>query len=449
MARREISRVGGFVHDIETVASLSDEPNNIRLLSDRSLYILQNLSLEDITFLSRYGEILTGGFYLPVTAGSSEESDVMDAVNLIRRDLNSMAVEALLECICAATNALVELGVLGGQDIEAAPSDGDVPVGPDEQFPDQESYFVAKCNASNAIYDTVLATVQWLEANNIDLLGGLLGGMTTALAMAFLISGPVGWAVTLAGVTVTGITTYLISQAIDFSDLEDALVDVHDELVLSLFNASNTITAENSFITEIAASSEPTTGIERDLVRLMLSSDLLNLLFDPRQDVGVYQSPSPVDCGSALLQVWSFVASGEGWTFRDDSTGTYTASGLWSSGKEAWEITIVGLGTPTGTYAQGTIYITGLSIAIPAGGSIQMDHSATGDDVISWRFIKAVFSDVTEQQSTAPSTSTAGTIVMTVPTAKTISELEISFGRNWATAFNTTRDVQEVRVVGT
>ncbi len=449
MARREISRVGGFVHDVNTVASLSDEPNNIRLLSDRSLYILQNLSLEDVTFLSRYGEILANGFYLPVTAGSPEESDVVDAVDLIRRDLNSMAVEALLECICAATNALVELGVLGGQDIEVAPSDGEVQVGPDEQFPDQESYFDAKCNASNAIYDTVLATVQWLEANNIDLLGGLLGGMTTALAMALLISGPVGWAVTLAGVTVTGITTYLISQTIDFSDLEDALVDVHDELVLSLFNASNTLTAENSFIAEIAASSEPTTAIERDLVRLMLSSDLLNLLFSPRQDVGVYQSPSPVDCGAAVLQVWSFIASGEGWTFRDDSTGTYTASGLWSSGKEAWEITIVGLGTPTGTYAQGTIYITGLSIAIPAGGSVQMDHSATGDDVISWRFIKAVFSDVTEQQSTAPSTSTAGTIVMTVPTAKTINELEISFGRNWATAFNTTRDVQEVRVVGT
>ena len=232
MARREISKVGGFVHDINTVSSLSDEPNNMRLLSDRSLYILQNLSLEDVTFLSRYGEILAGDLYLPVTAGSSEEGDVEDAVDLIRRDLNSMAVEQLLDCICQATTELVKLGVLAGQKVEVAASDGEVDVGPDEQFPDQESYLVAKCNAANAIYDTVLGTVQWLETNNIDLLGGVLGGMTTALAMGLLISGPVGWAVTLAAVTITGITTYLISNVIDFADLEAALIDVHDELVL-------------------------------------------------------------------------------------------------------------------------------------------------------------------------------------------------------------------------
>ncbi len=449
MARREISRVGGFVHDVNTVASLSDEPNNIRLLSDRSLYILQNLSLEDVTFLSRYGEILTDGFYLPVTSGSPEESDVVDAVDLIRRDLNSMAVEALLECVCAGINALVELGVLGGQDIEVAPSDGQVDVGPDEQFPDQESYFDAKCNASNAIYDTVLATVQWLEVNNIDLLGGLLGGMTTALAMALLISGPVGWAVTLAGVTVTGITTFLISEAIDFSDLEDALVDVHEELVLSLFNASNTLVAEDNFIAAIAASSEPTTGIERDLVRLLLSSDLLNLLFDPRQDVGVYESPSPIDCGAGLLQVWSFVASGEGWTFRDDSDGTYSASGLWlSGGEEAWEVSIVGLGTPPGPKAKGTIYIDGLAIAVPAGSSVQLDFGAGSGGLKHDKHIRVVFSDVTELEVSVLG-QPAGTLVLTIPTAKTIAEIECFTQRNEGIPFNTSIDFNEVRVVGT
>lgn len=449
MARREISKVGGFVHDINTVSSLSDEPNNMRLLSDRSLYILQNLSLEDVTFLSRYGEILAGDLYLPVTAGSSEEGDVEDAVDLIRRDLNSMAVEQLLDCICQATTELVKLGVLAGQKVEVAASDGEVDVGPDEQFPDQESYLVAKCNAANAIYDTVLGTVQWLETNNIDLLGGVLGGMTTALAMGLLISGPVGWAVTLAAVTITGITTYLISNVIDFADLEAALIDVHDELVLSLFNASNTITARSAFMAEIAASSEPTTAAERDLVGLMLSSDLLNLLFTPRQDVGVYQSPSPVDCGSALLQVWSFVASGEGWSFRDDSTGAYSASGVWYSPNEAWQMNLIGPGTGTGPRAEGTILITGLSIAVPAGSSVQMDHSATSDGVKGSRKVKVIFSDLTSEEVQPASTAAASTVVLTLPDAKTIAEIEISLGRNWQFAFNITRDVEEVRVIGT
>jgi len=449
VARRLMSKVGGFVHDISTVASLSDEPNNIRLLSDRSLYILQNLSLEDITFLSRYGEILTGGFYLPVVAGTSEEADVQDAVDLIRRDLNSMAVEALLECICAATNALVELGVLAGSKVETAPSDGEISVGPDEQFPDQESYYIAKCNASNAIYDTVLATVQWLEVNNIDLLGGLLGGMTTALGLGLLISGPVGWAVTLAAVTITGITTYLISQAVDFADLEAALVDVHEELVLSLFNASNTLVAKSSFMAAIAASSEPTTGVERDLVGLMLSSDMLNLLFDPRQDVGDYQSPSPVNCGSGLLQVWSFVASGEGWAFRDDSDGTYSASGEWlSGGEEAWEITLVGVGGPNPTKAKGVIYINSLSIAAVAGGSVQMDFGPLSSGPSSSKHIKVVYSDLSEYEASVPGQG-AGTVVLSLTDPGTIETIEVWVQRAWSTSFTMTMEIQEVRVMGT
>lgn len=448
MARRLLSRQGGFVHDIDAVTALSDEPDNIRLLSDRSLYILQNLSQEDITFLSRYGQMEGGDFYLPVLAGTAEEGDVIDAVDLIRRDLNSMSVEQLLECICETLGTMSEQGTSEGQDIESPPSDGEVSVGPDEQFPDQESYFDAKCNASNAIFDTILAKVQWLKANNVDLIAGVLGGVTTAIALGLLLSGPVGWAIELAAVTVTGMASYLIKHAIELGDIEDALNDVHDELVLALFNSSDTNTARSSFLAELAASSESTTSIDRGLISLMLSNDLLNLLFDPREDVASYVSPSPVDCGAALLQVWSFVASGEGWSFRDDSTGAYSASGVWNSGNEAWTITIVGPGTPPGPIALGTILITGLSIAIPAGGSIQFDHGATGDSVIASRKVKAIFSDVTEQEFSATATYTAGTVVMTVPTAKTIAEIEISIGRNWTIPFNTTRDVQEVRVIG-
>lgn len=449
MARRLISRMGGFVHDIDTVASLSSEPNNIRLLSDRSLYILQNLSLEDVTFLSRYGEILTGGFYLPVVAGSPEEASVQDAVDLIRRDLNSMGVELLLECICQATSALVELGVLAGQKVENEPSNGEVPIGPDEQFQDQASYFVAKCNAANAIYDTVLATVQWLDTNNIDLIAGALGGMTTALAMGLLISGPVGWAVTLAAVTVTGLTTYLISQAVNFSDLEAAIVDVHAEMVLSLFNASNTLTAKDSFISEIAGSSEPTTAAERDLVRLMLSSDMLNLLFTPRQDVGVYQSPSGVDCGSAILASWTFPTGVEGWSFRDDSAGASSASGVWDATDLALEVTMNNAGGGSKPIAKGTWLKTGLAIAVPINSSVQFDYGPSSDGIKQGGHIKIVYDDASESNKTLDIGIMAGTLIITLPTAKTIEEIECSLSRTTSSVNSHTGDILEVRVIGT
>lgn len=448
MARRLLSRQGGFVHDINTVAALSDEPNNIRLLSDRSLYILQNLSQEEVTFLSRYGTLETGDFYLPVLAGTPDASVVEDAIDLVRRDLNSMAIDELLECICEGLGNLVQLGESEGQDIASPQSDGEVSVGEGEQFPDQESYFDAKCRVSNAIYDTVLGMVAWLQNNNVDLLAGIFGGVTSGLIVGLLGAGPVGWAVVFVGSVVAGMAGYLVRYSLSFTDLEDALEDVHDECVLALYNAADTLTAESEFLTAVENSAVSTTPLERGVIALILTSDVLNQLFNPREDVASYESPDPVDCGSALLQLWSFVASGESWSFRDDSTGSYSASGVWNSGAEAWRVTIVGLGTGTGPSALGTILITGLSIAVPAGGSIQFDHSATGDGVKAFRMIKAIFSDLSEQQYSAPSTATAGTAVMTFAADKTLAEIEISTGRNWAIPFNTTRDIEEVRVFG-
>jgi hypothetical protein len=448
MARRLMSRVGGFVHDIDVVASLSDEPNNIRLLSDRSLYILQNLSLEDITFLSRYGEILEDGFYLPVVGGAPEQADVESAVDLIRRDLNSMGVEQLLECMCETNTALLEQAILAGSSAEAVSSDGEVSTGPDEQFPDQASYFDAKCNVANAIFDTILGMIDWLDDNDVDLLAGLFGGVTSGLLVGLALAGPVGWAWALAGALITSIAGYLVRLTVNFSDLSAALNDTHDECVLSLYNASNAAVAKTSFIDEVEAGTPAITSVESALLGMLLASDLTNNLFSPRDDITAYASPSPVDCGAALLQVWSFVASGEGWSFRDDSTGAYTAAGVWNSGAQAWRMTLTGPGTGTGPRAKGTILITGLSIAVPAGGSVQFDHSATSDSVVGSRRIKAIFSDVTEQEFTATSTATAGTAVMTLVAAKTIAELEISLGRNWSSPFTMTRDVEEVRVVG-
>lgn len=448
MARRKISKVGGFVHDINTVASLSDEPDNIRLLSDRSLYILQNLSSEDITFLSRYGEILTDGFYLPVTAGSSEVSDVEDAVNLIRRDLNSMGVEQLLECICSTNTTLVEQGVIGGSVVGQIASDGEIVVGPDEQFPDQASYFDAKCNVANAIFDTILGMVDWLDNNDVDLLAGLFGGVTSGLLVAIAISGPMGWAWAVVGGLITGVAGYIVRLTVNFSDLSSALGDTHQECVMGLYNATNSGAAKVNFLSAVEAGSPAITSTESGLLGMLLGTDLLNNLFSPREDIVSYSSPSPIDCGDNLLQVWSFEASGEGWTFRDDSDGTYSASGLWlSGGEEAWETTLVGLGTDAGPKAKGTIYIDGLSLSGQVGGSVQMDFGALSSGPSSSKHIKVIYGDLSEYEVSVPGTD-AGTVVLSLTVAGTIETIETWVQRNWGTAFTVSMEFKEVRVFG-
>ena len=448
MARRQISRVNGFVHDIDVVASLSSEQNNIRLLSDRSLYILQNLSSEDVTFLSRYGEILTGGFYLPVVAGSPEEADVVGAVDLIRRDLNDMSVEELLECICATNTALVEQGTLAGSAVAEVASDGDVTVGPGEQFPDQKSYFDAKCNTANAIFDTILGMVDWLDDNDVDLLAGLFGGVTSGLLVAIAITGPMGWAWAVVGGLVTGIAGYLVRLTVNFSDLSAALGDTQDECVLALYNASDTSTAAAGFLAAAEAGSPAITSVESGLLGMFLVSDLLNNLFAPREDISQYVSPSPVDCGAAVLQVWSFEASGEAWAFRDDSDGTYSASGLWlSGGEEAWETTLVGLGTGPGPKAKGTIYIDGLSLAAQIGGSVQVDFGALSGGPSSSKHVKVIYGDLSEYEASVPGTG-AGTVVLSLTVAGTIETIETWVQRNWENAFTFSMEFEEVRVFG-
>lgn len=449
MARRSIAKIQGFVHDIETVASLSDEPNNIRLLSDRSLYILQNLSSEDITFLSRYGEILTNGFYLPVTAGSPEESDVVDAVDLMRRDLNSMGVEQLLECICAANSALVEQAALAGQAVGEIASNGEVAVGPDEQFPDQSSYFDAKCNVSNAIFDTILGMVDWLDDNDVDLIAGLFGGVTTGLLVGIAISGPMGWAWALVGALVSGMAGYIIKLAVNFSDLSAALSDTHDECVLGLFNASDAGAAKANFIEAVEAGTPTITSVESGFLGILLVSDLINNLFAPRGDIVLYASPDPVDCGGALLASWTYPTDAEGWTFRDDSEGASSASGVYNAAEQALQVTKVNAGGGGRPLSKGTWLETGLSIVVPAGSSVQMDYAGTSDFIAQGGYIKVIYSDVSETNRVLDLGATAGTMVMTLPDAKTITDIECSLSRATSAANTHTSDILEVRVYGT
>jgi len=394
-----------------------------------------------------------GDFYLPVVTGDPEEADVIDVVNLIRRDLNDMAVEGLLECICQAISLLAELSqaqadkeAAAGTASDVPPSDGSISVGPEERFPTQEAYYDAKCNASNGIYDTVLAAIDWLDSNNIDLLAGEWGGLTAGLITALASAGPIGWGTILVASAVAGMTSLLIRYALDFEDISDALGEQHDEIVKAMYNAGNTLQAEDGFLTELGNAATATTAVEKQFVGFMLSNTVLNELFDIGETVVSYASPSPVVCGT-FLQRWQFVASGEGWAFRDDSDSPYSASGAWNSGTEAWRVNLVGPGTPVGPAAIGRIYITGLAVAVTVGNSVQFDHGAASDGVNTGRDIRVIFSDASEQYFVGPPSSGAGTLVLSIDATKTISEIEIGALRNWGFAFNIYRDITEVRIV--
>lgn len=233
----------------------------------------------------------------------NKKSGVILDVQPVARDIfESMSMACLddvvtaLNCICEQITLVGEKSGTVEQEVDDPASGGEISVGPGEQFPDLSAYEVAKCNAANGIYDTILESVQWLVANNVDLLAGIFGGVTSGLLLGLLLAGPVGWAVALAGSVLGAMAGYLVRFAVNFTDLESAMGEVHEEAVEALFTSQNSIDARNAFVATIEAATTPITPVESGLLEIMLSFEMLNNLFEPRSDLAEYISPDPIDC---------------------------------------------------------------------------------------------------------------------------------------------------------
>ena len=318
--------------------------------------------------------------------------------------------------------------------------------GIDDKYPTAEDFFDARCNASNGVYDTILGAVTWLDDNSVDWKAGLFGGLTTGLIFGLLGAGPAGWAIVVAGTIVTSLTVWLIRESFDFADLATALGDVQDELVVSLYNAGSISTARQNFLSILEGATPAPSSAELTLIEIMLGDDLLNNVLDPREDMAEYQSPSPVDCGSFVLLTWTFPADAQGWTFRDDSAGASSASGVYNGPDEALEVTMNNAGGGSKPIAKGTWLKTGLSQAVTIGGSVQFDYSEPSDGINQGGHIWVKYSDLTTNTRTLALGTSAGTMIMTFPADKTVSEIECSLSRTTSSTNSHTADIEEVRV---
>lgn len=343
------------------------------------------------------------------------------------------AIELAVEC-CEAG------GSRGGQDVDDPElGSSDVEIGEGGQFQTQEQYNAAKCLAANAIFDQVKGQVDWLQLNGADLLAGGFGGITAGILVHFL-AGPLGWAALAVEVVVGTLVGYLIAYNVNFSDLQQNMDNVKDDAIQALYNAGSASAAETAFIAVLAAGSPGITSVETGLVGIMLTNKMLNELFNPSPETLNYNPPDPATCTSAL-QTWTFAASGQGWTFEDQSTPPASASGVWDSATEAWKLTM----DPDGDTSWGAIYLDSLSIAVDVGNSVQADYSAPSDGNNSSVNLRVTYSDASEDLKIVGNTKTAGTITLDITASKTIAEIEARFGRQpWPSSYD--QSVLEVRV---
>lgn len=445
---RPLEPTRGAIHNVARLKAMDLGPCYVIAVSETTLNIIQNYAIDEVGYLSRYGVSFEGGYYTPVDEDHSDYGFVLDVIRRYKLEVNDLTcdlVEALnnITTVMEAMVSCCQTRELSGQQIDDISHDGTVSVGqPGDDFPDQSSYFGAKCNVANAIYDQIKGQFDWFTSHYADLVLGELGGVTAAVTAGFLLAGPVGWGVIAVEALFVSMVVYLINENINFGDVNAALADTHDETVQALYNSGSAAVAKANFIAALEAGSPSITAIESDGVSLMLTSKLINQLFDPRADLVSYTSPDPVDCGTTL-QVWTFPTDGQSWAFRDDSTGGNSASGVHVPAREAWGLT---MDTSGGSGAAwGVIWIASLSIAVDVGNSVQFDHSAPSDDENSSRLLKVVYSDLSEYEVFSDGVA-AGTITLDITVAGTIERIECMFGRQYNPLSPYTQDVEEVRV---
>lgn len=250
---------------------------------------------------------------------------ITDAQDIARDIFESMAMTCLddmiiaLQCVCQSATILAEKAGKEAGDTEEPPSDGQVVTGPGEQFPDAETFYSAKCTVSNAVRDTVFETIKWLGDNNIDLLAGLFGGVTSGLIVGLSLAGPAGWAVAIAGSLIPLIAGYLVRYSFSFGDVEDALDETHEATVHALYNGNSTDSSRDGFLSAVDAAATSITVVERQILSFLLSNTLLNQLFEPRPDLMDYEPPDPITCPS-FSHAFDFTIDNQGWE-RDDDDG--------------------------------------------------------------------------------------------------------------------------------
>ena len=336
MPTRLISRAGGYVHDIETVKVLSDEACNLRVLSDRTLYILQNLSEMDVTFLARYGSVITGGQYVPVVAGTADAAEVQTAIDLVRRDLTDMSCDGIVAAINSLRSALANMScgcdIGQGEDNEDGEEGGTVP-GPvgDIVYTEPSAEPDRKCKASNSIHETLQEVFTQLEDYNVDDMGVLGLALVVSIVSGIIASAvttPIGGLIVAVAGALAAFAARLSGRTIfDLSLVVAALNVGAADLVCSLYNSTSTDQARQAYRDELV--SQGLNSLTADLVVLLLPNAVLNVLFFDTEETEAFWPTytPPIDCSACVTQFSDWVLLP-----NDTLFGWTTASGFLGSG---------------------------------------------------------------------------------------------------------------------
>lgn len=356
MAIRVIARTKGYVHDIDKIKALSDGCNLV-VLSDRALYVLQNLAEADCQFPSRYGHILDDGLYIPIELdGSEDEQAYQQTIYEISGGLSMGCLEDFQAALVAAIQAAGQTAGLccdvrtevtgqysepdsttGNPGSEVPPGYGTTPNTPDDH-----------CLMSNYYYRQFIATLELFDTYNV--LGWLAVGLSAGISQIIALLTEV--LATAFVPLVTGQFGAMIAIAEELLDLPDTLLTAmitaleadEEGFVCAMYTAGNVGQAQNNL--GDWAQSNFTNIAQIGLMNAILNPYALAGLFFP-SDAALAEAAElvdPFDCAACYPEGTVFKTSefdpynvivlgvtDPQWTGNPDDDITESASGGWCS----------------------------------------------------------------------------------------------------------------------
>lgn len=322
---KSIAKVSGFVQDIDTLRDLSTDACNMVFLSDRSLYCLQNLASKEVGFYSRYGVILAGGRYMPVTSGDADEGLVIDVINGIKGELSMGCLEDLITAITGLNGAISSAATASSccsTTGDVVQEDGEEGGPPPEGFDPPDPITDRKCKAANYVWVAVDDMLEKLIASPVEeflTLGiGTMTGLVSGLLGLAVVGAVFASLVILGAGAVLSIVLAIIVLGVDLSAIKTLWLSEAGDIVQALWESTSASDARDRVL--VVLTTAGLSAVNQVVARALLPDIALNLLFFEFEGSSAEIDVQPITypCAPPCLEFYTMsVAQGGGGTVED------------------------------------------------------------------------------------------------------------------------------------
>jgi len=280
---RDERRANGAVHSIEHIESLSDTRNRLLCVSDRTLYLLQNVVQQDVQFLARYAIEFAGHLYRAPTPGDESSELVLLVANQAELEIQDMSCE-LADILTEKLDAIAQaiLAINQGSDLMQAvccPEDNPLLASgyydeEGELNPPEGEYDQFCCRARTWAHNYIEAAIE-LQAKKRQV-GELALGL-----MSFLL---VKLSIGVGAILALGIALIDVILDEDENTFTSVLEDAYEDLACAVYTSDTSTEAKAKVLAVISDLPDLNARTKNNMLANMVSFAALNKVFNNMSD---------------------------------------------------------------------------------------------------------------------------------------------------------------------